>query len=810
MQKITFRFLVLLVALVSIQLQAQKRPVTNGFHMEYNQASRAFFEESGYVKCATVEYNQALRQQHPEIGTEDQFESWMSQKIQELRAQRAANPTNTTDVITIPVVIHIIHNGEPIGTAPNITDAQAMSQITVMNEDYRRLLGSRGYNTHPDGADVEIEFCLASTDPNGNPTNGIDRQNLGQSSWSTTAINSTVKPNTIWDPTKYMNMWTVNFSDTTLLGYAQFPNNSGLPGLNANNGNANTDGVVANYNAFGSMDHDDGTFIMNNTYQYGRTMTHEVGHFLGLRHTWGDGDCSVDDYCDDTPNSGDANYGCPTGTDSCAGGDVDMIENYMDYTDDDCMNIFTKDQKDRILIVMQNSPRRVELVTSSVCSGFNMELNGDPTGTCAPDNGIISFNYEPVGGFAETVTFSASGNPSGTSVSFNPSSASTATTVQMTVSGITSAMQGDHVITITGTGTSLTKTIDATLSVFSTGANTVSLQTPANAATDIPLAPTLSWTADTNALNYNVQVATDVNFNTLVVNTVSGTNSYTVSPALSPTTTYYWRVQSNNSCGASSYSGTFSFTTANPDYCTSTYTESGSEYILNVSFNTIDNDSGDENADGYEDYTGISTDIEANSTYTLSVTINTAGNYLDHCFAFIDWNRDFVFDNATERIDLGNIANVTAGVLSADVLVPATAASGSTLMRVLIEYEDATDGVGQGACNEDHLTGWGETEDYSVNIINNTAAVHENMFNSFTLYPNPSDGLFHLELESDNNSNLQVELYDTRGRLLRSSQINSNGTSVNTNLDYSAINTGIYLLKVTKGNQIGVQQLIIK
>ncbi len=811
MNKITFKFTLFFATVFAIQMQAQeKHPVDNSFHFEYNTQSRAFFEESGYIKCATVEYNEALKQQHPEIGTDQQFETWMAGKIQELRAQRMASPNNTTEIITIPVVIHIIHNGEPIGTAPNITDAQAMSQITVMNEDYRRLMGSRGYNTHPDGADVEVEFCLASTDPDGNPTNGIDRQNLGQSSWSTTAINSTVKPNTIWDPTKYMNMWTVNFSDTTLLGYAQFPNNSGLPGLNANNGGASTDGVVANYNAFGSMDHDDGTFLMNATYRYGRTMTHEVGHFLGLRHTWGDGDCSVDDYCNDTPVTGAANYGCPTGTDSCAGGGVDMIENYMDYTDDECMNIFTQDQKDRILVVLQNSPRRVELTTSTVCSGFNMDLDEDPSGSCAPSDGTVNFTYNPIGGFSETVTFSASGNPSGTNVSFNPATASSQTAVQMTISGITSAMQGTYTITITGTGATLTNQVDATFKVFTSGANVVTLQNPTDTQTDVPLAPTFTWTQDANALNYHIQVATDNTFTNPVVDETVSTNSFTVPVALAPSTQHYWRVRSSNPCGNAAYSSVFSFTTSNPDYCSSTYTEAGSEYILNVTFGDINNDSGDENADGYEDYTGISTDLDAGSTYTLSVTINTEGDYLDHCFAFIDWNKDYVFDTATERIDLGNISNVTAGVLSADVTVPETAASGNTTMRVLIEYEDATDGVGQGACDADHLTEWGETEDYSLNIINNTTGVAENTFNVFNLFPNPSDGVFNLQLESENNDAVQVQLYDVRGRLLDSKQLTETASSINLRLDYSGIHTGIYLLKVTKGNQIGVQQIVIK
>ncbi|MFN7013926.1 MAG: choice-of-anchor J domain-containing protein, partial [Bacteroidia bacterium] len=101
-------------------------------------------------------------------------------------------------------------------------------------------------------------------------------------------------------------------------------------------------------------------------YDQGRTMTHEVGHMLGLRHIWGDGGCGVDDFCADTPESDAANYGCPTTHISC--GTLDMVRNYMDYTDDSCMNIFTQNQKDRMLAVLMNSPRRDDLLTSTVCN----------------------------------------------------------------------------------------------------------------------------------------------------------------------------------------------------------------------------------------------------------------------------------------------------------------------------------------------------------------------------------------------------------------------------------------------------------
>lgn len=323
---------------------------------------------SGFVRCLTTEYEDYLQSKDPKRLNTVQFEEWLAPLIERYKA----NKSQVGNVITIPVVVHVIHSGQNIGIAPNITDAQVQSQITVMNQDYRRMLSTPGYNDNPVGADIEIEFVLAKVDPNGNPTNGIDRVNLCEGSWSTTDINNIVKPQTIWDPTQYMNMWSVNFTDSSLLGYAQFPSNSTLGGLNANGGAANTDGVVANFSTFGSSDYNDGTFMLNAPFDKGRTMTHEVGHFLGLRHIWGDNNsCSVNatdsfkDYCPDTPATNKSNGGCPV-VDNCpADPGVDMVQNYMDYTNDSCMNIFTQNQKTRIRTVMDNSPRRVTLKTST-------------------------------------------------------------------------------------------------------------------------------------------------------------------------------------------------------------------------------------------------------------------------------------------------------------------------------------------------------------------------------------------------------------------------------------------------------------
>ncbi len=293
-------------------------------------------------------------------GTESDssFEFWMQQSIQQQQRSRGFFRFGPEELLTIPTVVHVIY-ASPI---ENISDAQVLSQIQVLNQDYRRqnpdqVATPREYRNI--AVDTGIEFCLANLDPQGRPTNGIHRVSFGGAPFTERYLNEVIKPATSWDPNRYFNIWVCHLADN-VLGFAQFPVSSGLSGVPSQRSSAATDGVVIHYSVFGT------TGTVSPPFNRGRTATHEVGHWLGLRHVWGDGPCGVDDFCGDTPETAGPHYGCPPGSMGCQNVNA-MIQNYMDYSDDGCMNLFTQDQKTRMRLVLQNSPRRGSLLTSRVC-----------------------------------------------------------------------------------------------------------------------------------------------------------------------------------------------------------------------------------------------------------------------------------------------------------------------------------------------------------------------------------------------------------------------------------------------------------
>jgi hypothetical protein len=312
-------------------------------------------------RCGTVKYNDQLKKYGRVPANDHVFENWLKDKMTTLRTASAKRAKGAP--YKIPVVVHIVHNGEPIGTGTNISNAQVLSQIEVLNEDFRRTNTDASQTPSafvPVAGSLDIEFVLAKTDPDGLATDGIVRVKGSKAGW-TYPDSYELKQQSYWPAEDYLNIWVCDMTDD-LVGYAQYPE-SNLPGIDQSSINRLTDGVAIWYRAFGSSD--DGNFNLSSPYTKGRTLTHELGHFFGLRHIWGDdnGGCDADDFVSDTPNQASSSSGCPTHPrTSC--NTVNMFQNYMDYTADACMNLFTKEQITRMVTVLENSPRRLSLQSS--------------------------------------------------------------------------------------------------------------------------------------------------------------------------------------------------------------------------------------------------------------------------------------------------------------------------------------------------------------------------------------------------------------------------------------------------------------
>lgn len=261
----------------------------------------------------------------------------------------------------VRVVVHVVYNTPE----ENLPDSVILNQINVLNQDYGRM-NADTVNMRPvfapvAGVDSRIRFLLADTDPQGNPTSGITRTSTTKTTFFSIAsgglaedvkstANGGIDP---WDQSRYLNIWvcdmSIPFLGPAILGYAVPP--SGLPNWDAGSTAGISDGVVIQYQVFGS-NNPNPLSVGGTTYAVkGRTPVHEVGHYLGLRHIWGDANnCTGEDGINDTPKANDASaQDCDTTKNTCvdaiAGIDMpDMIENYMDYSAEDCQNSFTMEQ----------------------------------------------------------------------------------------------------------------------------------------------------------------------------------------------------------------------------------------------------------------------------------------------------------------------------------------------------------------------------------------------------------------------------------------------------------------------------------
>lgn len=260
--------------------------------------------------------------------------------------------TVADQIIYIPVVVHVLYNLPE----HNISDAQVLSQIDALNRDFS--LSNDNRHDIPEAfqhlaADTRIRFCLAKVDPQGRPTTGIVRKHTDVTFFQADESMkfSAAGGSDGWNPDYYLNIWVCNLFGQAL-GY------SSTPGFQRE-----LDGVVIKWNVFGTVGN------LRAPYNEGRTATHEVGHWLGLRHIWGDGLCASDDI-DDTPPQKSFNSGCPNFpkvSDCSINGDGDMFMNYMDLTNDACMSMFTHGQKAKMRGIFALGNARNAMLGSNVC-----------------------------------------------------------------------------------------------------------------------------------------------------------------------------------------------------------------------------------------------------------------------------------------------------------------------------------------------------------------------------------------------------------------------------------------------------------
>ena len=319
--------------------------------------------------CGSSEYKKQLLAQNPSLQTSFDLAEQQIVKTIANSKKYAARDTSSNEIINVPVVIHVIYKN----SVQNISDAQILSQLDVLNKDFSYLNTDR-INTPAAfknlAADTKIKFCIAQVDLKGNRTSGIVRKHSNVDIFTADdAMKFTASGgDDAWDNQRYLNIWICALSARSL-GYAA------LPG-----GPADKDGVVIAYDVFGTV----GTLC--SPFDKGRTATHEVGHWLGLKHIWGDSNCGDDDV-DDTPKQKTYNFGIPVFphvTDCSSDANGDMFMNYMDFSDDAVMNMFTVGQKKRMRALFAKGNMRNSFLNSFACDSTLAQAAPLPVPETAP------------------------------------------------------------------------------------------------------------------------------------------------------------------------------------------------------------------------------------------------------------------------------------------------------------------------------------------------------------------------------------------------------------------------------------------
>ncbi len=705
--------------------------------------------------CGTMQHLADMETADPTLAARMQQ---IEQQTQQILSNNAAN--KTAAIVTIPVVFHVVY----ANATQNISDAKCIAQLNQLNLDYARLnsdAGSTPAAFQGLAANTQIQFCLAQRDPNGNATNGIIHKSTTVSSFSS---NDNVKRtanggDNAWDATKYLNIWSCNLGGG-LLGYAQFPG-----------GAASTDGVVCLYSSIGSM-LSPGTAT---PYHLGRTMTHEVGHWLNLRHIWGDASCGSD-LVNDTPTQSTSNFGCPSfpHTTCSNGANGDMFMNYMDYTDDGCMNMFTSGQSTRMAALFAAGGARVGLTTSLGCQA--------PSASCGIATSLsasaITFNSATLNWAAVSgaVSYAIQYRVVGTSTWTSTSS----TTNSKAISGLSEVSNYEFQVQTICASLSSAFSASATFTTLSSVVTCGAVSGLSSSAVTSNSA-TLAWTAVSGANSYNVQYRV-VGAGTWT-STTSASNSKAIT-GLAASSVYEFQIQSVCTGASSAFSASATFTTAAVSSCSDAFeannTSSAAKVIpLNTDITGILSSASD--LDWFK-----FTTVAPNTRVKVTLTNLPA-----------DYDIKMYNSKVTLLYTSQNSATTSEQIIR-------NSSSATTLYLKVYGYSGAFNAsscyslrVSTSSTNFRILPG--EDVDVSGKLSNE----------GISLYPNPVKESLNILYTAEEDINATVQVTDQLGRVVVDKTQDLQQGENKFAVDVHNLSKGIYFVSMTVAGQFSVQKFVV-
>ena len=422
---------------------------------------------------------------------------------------------------------------------------------------------------------------------------------------------------------------------------------------------------------------------------------------------------------------------------------------------------------------------------------------------CSPNDLVYNLTYNTFLGFTDVTTFSTTGLPAGTSATFSPTTASAdGTAVALTISGTGSVAPGNYPFNVVGTSGSITSQLQLNFDVFNNTLVTPTLTAPSNGATETETDVLLTWATDVNTVNYLVEIATDAGFSSILESNTVTAAMYTPT-LLDIDTEYFWRVTPSNSCGAGTASSTFSFTTTS-ESCKEfasqdlPQTMSGSsagtyESVINFGPNFVIND--------------INVEVGITNGFTGSLDISLispGGTEIDLSSGNGSASDNYVntvFDQESTNMITNSVGPFTntyqpEGDLS---VLYGQMSGGNWTLRVV-----------------DNVSSFGGTFDlfelyFCVQgDIRLSTADQENPISNLSLYPNPSNGEFNLNFDTDGSNEVKLQLFDLAGRMVQEQNHTTTGTRFSEKVTFRGLAKGLYLLKIVNGSKLSTEKLVIE